>query len=165
MVAIALFLGSQKSDNSLECDNSQYTKSFQQYSTNTSAVDSAKELLSKGEYTTTGSIVYAKHAQSVLQNYLKLEDLNDIVQERLKKFSLKQKNSEQPLVIKYSVRENDKEDPNKRGGDFCRVYGGSVKIEILIGSTSVYAGYSEYLRDNGKDLPQHIDCIVGTFVK
>ena len=123
----------------------------------------AQETLRTGEYELTSSIKEAKHMQTQMFQYVKLEDVDKMLKTTIEKKKHADAKAEGKVAIDYYIYENDKADPGKKTKK-SKLYAGYLRFTMAYNGKKVYSVQTDFMSLEGKDIPKSVDCAIESFV-
>ncbi len=123
-------------------------------------VSDAIKALKSGNYKLESEIRFSKFMKSQLGNYLSVEDVDKMLKEVI---GVVANPSDNPLIIDYSVYENDKKDPGKKTKK-SKLYAGYIYLDFKMDKKSVYGIQLDYKDLQAKDLKKRIECAIKSFL-
>ena len=124
----------------------------------------AQELLKSGNTEFKSSVIKAYFAQTKLFEYVKLADMDRVLNSILKQHVKKEQESSKKLNISYYIYENDVDDPGKKTKK-SKLYAGYVIFKFYNQKDElIYQVQIDFMDKKGKDLPQRIKCAIESFI-
>jgi hypothetical protein len=128
-----------------------------------SLIPKAIEMLKSGNYKLDSEIRFSKFMQSKLGKYLKVKDVDKMLNETISKHLSDKRTKDKELIIKYFVYENDKDDPGKKTAK-SKLYAGYIYLDFKLDNESVYDVQIDYKDLEAKDLNKTIECAINSFL-
>jgi len=130
---------------------------------NKGKIKEAIDLLKTQNIKTVADIEYSKIMKSILINHYTKSDLQRDLDDVLKSYYTKKKVSNRFLQIDYYVYENDKEDKGKKNKK-AKLYAGYLVFEFKLQGKLLYKIQTDYMKQNGEDIKERIDCAIKSFI-
>jgi hypothetical protein len=132
--------------------------------THSDAIENAKEQIKNGNYRIISSIDKAQYMESTLFQYVSVEDMDSYFYNLIQQKSVNQINYKNGIIIKYTIVENDKNDPKKKS-DNCKLFRGYIVLKILDSNSKLlYQNQIDFMDQKGEDIPQTIKCAFESFL-
>ncbi len=110
------------------------------------------------------SVQKAHYSRSKLFDYVKLSDMDKVVDEVLKKYHTISKETEKHLGITYYIYENDVNDPGKKTAR-SKLYAGYVVFQFYNKKQElIYQVQIDFMDKKGADIPKRIECSIKSFM-
>ena len=123
----------------------------------------AQEQLQSGNFYFTSTIEKPIYMESKLFEYVKLNDMDKIVQISLNSYIKKKNIKKEKLKISYNIYENDIKDPGKKTKK-SKLYAGYTVFKFYNKNNKViYQVQIDFIDKKGADLPQRIKCSIKSF--
>lgn len=119
------------------------------------------KVLKSGNYKLDSKIRFSKYMKSQLGRYLKVEDVDAMINDTISKQISGEKLMEKEVLIDYFVYENDKEDPGKKTAK-SKQYAGYIYLNFKLDQKSVYDVQIDYKDLEAKDLKKRIECAIAS---
>jgi len=110
------------------------------------------------------SVQKAHYSRSKLFDYVKLSDVDKIVEDTLKKYHTSSEKKEENLEINYYIYENDVNDPGKKTAR-SKLYAGYVVFQFYNQKQElVYQVQIDFMNKQGEDIPKRVECAIKSFM-
>lgn len=120
----------------------------------------AQKLIAHGNDSFTSYIEKAVYSDSVLFNYISLEQIDDIFRKTLQSYIKYNENNQNAYKLSYYIYENDKNDPGKKT-EKSKLYAGYIVLEIKnLDNKSIYKVQVDFMDDKGADIKRSIQCSI-----
>lgn len=127
-------------------------------------IQKAQESFKLGSYTLKANSDKAVYMKSTLFDFVSLEHLSHSFETYIKEKYQGSNLENQPFTIEYTVYENDVEDPKKKS-DNCKLFRGYVVLKFINENNKVvYQIQIDFLDQEGKDIPQTLECGLESFL-
>jgi hypothetical protein len=129
-----------------------------------SDIKHAQELLKSGNVSFTSSVIKSHYAKTKLFEYVKLSDMDSVLNTILNDYVIEKKNGDNKLNISYYIYENDVDDPGKKTKK-SKLYAGYIVFQFYNPKDElIYQIQIDFMDKKGKDLPQRIKCAIESFI-
>lgn len=126
-------------------------------------IEKAKQLILDGNYRILSSIDKAQYMESTLFSFVSIEDMDRFFYNYIQQQTTKPLQYNNGAIIKYTIFENDIEDPKKKS-DSCKFFRGYVVFKVLSPNNKLlYQNQIDFMDEKGKDLPQTLQCAFESF--
>ncbi|MGB5507028.1 MAG: hypothetical protein WBM70_10125 [Sulfurovum sp.] len=112
-----------------------------------------------GAYNLSSSIEEAKYMPTRMFTHVKLEEVDNLVHNALKKYKTLSSTVGDNVDIDYYIYENDKADPGKKTAK-SKLYAGYLHFTFAYQGKKVYAIQIDFMDMEGKDISQRVDCAI-----
>jgi hypothetical protein len=124
----------------------------------------AQEQIKNGHIKVSSSVQKAHYSRSKLFDYVKLSDVDKIVDDTLKKYNTSSEKKEENLEINYYIYENDVNDPGKKTKR-SKLYAGYVVFQFYNQKQElVYQVQIDFMNKQGEDIPKRVECAIKSFM-
>ena len=121
--------------------------------------DSIKAL-DKGHYKLEGAYTKSTYQESIIQEFISLDELNGFY---IKSLEISPKeNINKYLTISYKIIENDKKDPNKKPKD-CKLCSGSILTSFKADNIDIFKFYIDFNVYDKNEIASKIDCSIKVY--
>jgi hypothetical protein len=127
-------------------------------------IKSAQSKLANGNFAFTSSVQKSVYAKSKLFDYVKLSDIDKVVNDELESYTQHKSEKSEKLNITYYIYENDVNDPGKKT-EKSKLYAGYIVFKFLNPKNElIYQVQVDFMDKQGDDLPQSVKCAIESFV-
>jgi hypothetical protein len=127
-------------------------------------IEKAKELIKNGNYRILSSIDKAQYMESTLFSFVSVEDMDTFFYNYIQQQIDKPLEYDNGAIIKYTIFENDIEDPKKKS-DNCKLYRGYIVFKVLSPNNKlVYQNQVDFMDHEGKDVSKTLQCSFESFL-
>ncbi len=116
--------------------------------------------LETGNYRLEGEQIYSVHMPSDLINSLTISDIDVLF---IREIGTPPDPKDHPLIIAYSLIENDKQDPNKKSKS-KKPFSGYLLISFQQDNQELYRFQIDYLDPKAADLSKRVACAIESFL-
>lgn len=141
----------------LQCEKDTFS-TYKVY--NQELLNESMKALDKGYYKLNGSYVKSQYLESIIEDFISIEELDTFYINSIQKANKKDINKF--LTIKYEIIENDKKDPNKKAKD-CKLCSGSVMTSFMADKKDIFKFYTDFKYYDKKEIASRIDCTIKVY--
>ncbi|PLY11066.1 MAG: hypothetical protein C0626_00395 [Arcobacter sp.] len=120
-----------------------------------------QKLFTSKNYIIKSNIIYSVFMPTVLKNNLNANLADDILKRNIPITDIIK--TDEKLVIDYYIYENDKDD-NKKKNPKAKLYAGYLLFEFKLNEKIVYKIQTDYMKQDGSDIENRIECVVKSFL-
>lgn len=122
-------------------------------------VKEMQDALHAGDFKIKSEVLKSKYMSSKLFDYVKLEEVDNMVQNNIATYKTSPSGNENKLIIDYFIYENDKNDPGKKTQK-SKLYTGYLRFDLLYEMHKVYYVQVDFMDLKGKDIKQSVACAI-----
>jgi hypothetical protein len=127
---------------------------------NQKLLNDSQKALNKGFYKLEGSYVKSVYQQSIIEDFISLNELNSYYKNSIE---VKPKeNINKFLTIKYEIIENDKKNPNKKSKN-CKLCSGSIMTSFIANETEIFKFFIDFNLYDKNEIASKIDCTIKAY--
>ncbi|QKF66400.1 hypothetical protein AVENP_0840 [Arcobacter venerupis] len=127
---------------------------------NQDLLNKSMKALNKGFYKIEGSYKKSQQTQSIIEDFISLNELNSYYVKAIEKPP--KPNIEKYLTIKYEIIENDKKDQNKKTSD-CKFCSGAILTSFLADDKEIFKFYTDFKYYDKNEIASKIDCTIKVY--
>ncbi|PUE64161.1 hypothetical protein [Arcobacter caeni] len=116
--------------------------------------------LNKGFYKLEGSYKKSQQTQSIIEDFISIEELNSYYIKAIEKKS--KEDITKYLTIKYEIIENDKKEQNKKISD-CKFCSGGILTSFLADDKEIFKFYTDFKLYDKNEIASKIDCAIKVY--
>ena len=127
---------------------------------NQELLNKSMKALNKGFYKLEGSYKKSKQTQSIIEDFISIEELNSYYIKAIEKKS--KEDISKYLTIKYEIIENDKKEQNKKTSD-CKFCSGGILPSFLADDKEIFKFYTDFKIYDKNEIASKIDCAIKVY--
>ena len=116
--------------------------------------------LNKGFYKLEGSYKKAQQTQSIIEDFISIDELNSFYTKVIEKKT--KENISRYLTIKYEIIENDKKDVTKKLSN-CKFCSGAILTSFLADEKEIFKFYTDFNLYDKTEIEKRIDCTIKVY--
>ena len=116
--------------------------------------------LNKGFYKLEGSYKKSQQTQSIIEDFISIEELNSYYVKAIEKKS--KEDISKYLTIKYEIIENDKKEQNKKLSN-CKFCSGGILTSFLADDKKIFKFYTDFNLYDKTEIEKRIDCTIKVY--
>lgn len=127
---------------------------------NQELLNKSMKALNKGFYKLEGSYKKSQQTQSIIEDFISIEELNSYYIKAIEKKS--KEDISKYLTIKYEIIENDKKEQNKKTSD-CKFCSGGILTSFLADDKEIFKFYTDFKIYDKNEIASKIDCAIKVY--
>lgn len=127
---------------------------------NQNLLNKSMKALNKGFYKLEGSYKKSQQTQSIIEDFISIEELNSYYIKAIEKKS--KEDISKYLTIKYEIIENDKKEQNKKTSD-CKFCSGGILTSFLADDKEIFKFYTDFKLYDKNEIASKIDCAIKVY--
>lgn len=127
---------------------------------NQELLNKSMKALNKGFYKLEGSYKKSQQTQSIIEDFISIEELNSYYVKAIEKKS--KEDISKYLTIKYEIIENDKKEQNKKMSD-CKFCSGAIWTSFLADDKEIFKFYTDFKIYDKNEIASRIDCTIKAY--
>lgn len=127
---------------------------------NQKLLNDSLKALDKGYYKLDGAYVKSVHSDSIIEEFISLNEINEFYKKAIEKTPKEDINKF--LTIKYEIIENDKKDPNKKSKE-CKICSGSILTSFKANEVEIFRFYIDFNLYDKDEISRRIDCTIKAY--
>ena len=127
---------------------------------NQELLNKSMKALNKGFYKLEGSYEKSQQTQSIIEDFISIEELNSYYIKAIEKKS--KEDITKYLTIKYEIIENDKKEQNKKISD-CKFCSGGILTSFLADDKEIFKFYTDFKLYDKNEIASKIDCAIKVY--
>ena len=127
---------------------------------NQELLNESMKALNKGFYKLEGSYKKAQQTQSIIEDFISIDELNSFYTKVIGKKT--KENISRYLTIKYEIIENDKKDVTKKLSN-CKFCSGAILTSFLADEKEIFKFYTDFNLYDKNEIEKRIDCTIKVY--
>jgi hypothetical protein len=127
---------------------------------NQELLNESMKALNKGFYKLEGSYKKAQQTQSIIEDFISIDELNSFYTKVIGKKT--KENISRYLTIKYEIIENDKKDVTKKLSN-CKFCSGAILTSFLADEKEIFKFYTDFNLYDKTEIEKRIDCTIKVY--
>ena len=127
---------------------------------NQELLNESMKALNKGFYKLEGSYKKAQQTQSIIEDFISIDELNSFYTKVIGKKT--KENISRYLTIKYEIIENDKKDVTKKLSN-CKFCSGAILTSFLADEKEIFKFYIDFNLYDKTEIEKRIDCTIKVY--
>lgn len=127
---------------------------------NQELLNESMKALNKGFYKLEGSYKKAQQTQSIIEDFISIDELNSFYAKVIGKKT--KENISRYLTIKYEIIENDKKDVSKKLSN-CKFCSGAILTSFLADKKEIFKFYIDFNLYDKTEIEKRIDCTIKVY--
>ena len=127
---------------------------------NQELLNKSMKALTKGFYKLEGSYKKSQQTQSIIEDFISIEELNSYYIKAIEKKS--KQDISKYLTIKYEIIENDKKEQNKTLSN-CKFCSGGILTSFLADDKEIFKFYTDFKLYDKNEIASKIDCTIKVY--
>ena len=127
---------------------------------NQELLNESMKALNKGFYKLEGSYKKAQQTQSIIEDFISIDELNSFYTKVIGKKT--KENISRYLTIKYEIIENDKKDVTKKLSN-CKFCSGAILTSFMAEEKEIFKFYIDFRLLDKNEIASKIDCTIKVY--
>ncbi|MDD2292548.1 MAG: hypothetical protein PHV52_09785 [Aliarcobacter sp.] len=127
---------------------------------NQELLNKSMKALNKGFYKLEGTYKKSQQNQSIIEDFISLDELNSYYVKAIEKNPKVDINKY--LTIKYEIIENDRKDTNKKASN-CKFCSGAVLTSFMAEDKEIFKFYIDFILYDKNEIANRIDCTIKVY--
>ena len=123
-------------------------------------LNKSMKALNKGFYKLEGTYKKSQQNQSIIEDFISLDELNSYYVKAIEKNPKVDINKY--LTIKYEIIENDRKDTNKKASN-CKFCSGAVLTSFMAEDKEIFKFYIDFILYDKNEIANRIDCTIKVY--
>jgi hypothetical protein len=127
---------------------------------NQELLNKSMKAFNKGFYKLEGTYKKSQQSQSIIEDFISLDELNSYYVKAIKKKPKDDINKY--LTIKYEIVENDRKDTNKKASN-CKFCSGAILTSFMAEDKEIFKFYIDFRLYDKNEIASKIDCTIKVY--